>query len=108
MSTRLEIDISLTDLADEVSHEIPGLQFFHSPDTYAAVKICEENNYFDDPEIGAKLSEHIERMRLLELIRHLGPADMATQAMGLLIPAKAQKIARKAAEKKEKNEETKE
>lgn len=99
MSTKLEIDIKLSELVEEAGHEIVGLQFLHAWQTYAGVKVCEELHFFEDPEVGGALQEHFERTRLLNLLRYLGPAEAAEKLISLPVIVKAQKAAREAAEK---------
>lgn len=98
-STKLEIDISLSELVEEAGSEIPELQFLHAWQTYEGVKVCEEYGFFEDPDIGEKLKEHFRRTRSLNLLRHLGPAEAAEKLLSLPVIVKAQKTAREAAER---------
>ncbi len=98
-STKLEIDIKLSELIEEAGSEISDLQFLHAWQTYEGVKVCEELHFFEDPDIGEKLKEHFKRTRSLNLLRHLGPAEAAEKLISLPVIVRAQKTAREAAEK---------
>ena len=99
MSTKIEFDIPLTELAEEAGAAIPGLQYLHAWQTYRGVKICEEYGLLEDPDIGEKLVEHFNRTRLLNLLKHLGPAETAEKALVLPMIVKAQKATTEAIKK---------
>lgn len=101
-STKLELDIKLSDLVEEAGSEIPDLQFLHAWQTYEGIKVCEEYNLFDVKGIGEKLQEHFRRTRSLNLLKHLGPAEAAEKLLSLPVIVRAQKTARQAKEEADK------
>ncbi len=101
-STKLELDIKLSELVEEAGSEIPDLQFLHAWQTYKGIKVCEEYNLFDVDGIGEKLQEHFRRTRTLNLLKHLGPAEAAEKLLSLPVIVRAQKTARLAKEEADK------
>ena len=97
-STKLELDIKLSELVEEAGSEIPDLQFLHAWQTYEGIKVCEEYSLFDVEGIGEQLKEHFRRTRSLNLLKHLGPAEAAEKLLSLPVIVKAQKTARLAKE----------